>query len=71
MKNIAISSAVAALISNSSAIKMSAAPDVYGPNGADYKNDSATYDLSRIGIDVKTAGSGKKCALGAWTTVQW
>jgi hypothetical protein len=29
------------LISSASAIKMTAGPDVFGPNGTDYQNDSA------------------------------
>lgn len=71
MKNIAISSAIAALISTSSAIKVSAGPDVFGPNGENYQNDSATYDLSRIGVDVYSQGSGSKCATGDWITLAY
>lgn len=71
MKNIAISSAVAALISSTSAIKVSAGPDVFGPNGTEYQNDSATYDLSRIGIDLYNKGSGAKCATGDWVTLSY
>ena len=64
-----ISIAVAALISKSSAItqKTAGAPDVYGPNGTDYANTDAVYDLSRIGIDVLSRdaavheGDGKQC----------
>jgi len=38
MKTIRVSAAIAALISNASAvaIKQRAAPDVFGPNGNDY-----------------------------------
>lgn len=71
MKNIAISSAVAALISSSSAIKVTAGPDVFGPNGTNYQNGSATYDLSRIGIDITTQGTGHQCAIGDWTTFSY
>ena len=45
--------------------------DVYGPNGENYKNDNASYDMSRIGIDVLEKGKGKKCAVGDWATVNW
>jgi hypothetical protein len=74
-----ISIAVAALITESSAItqKTAGAPDVYGPNGTDYDNVDAVYDLSRIGIDVLSrdsavrTGDGKQCRVGDWTTVHW
>jgi len=49
-----ISMAVAALISTSKAVshRSQANPDVYGPNGSDYSNTDASYDLSRIGINI-------------------
>merc|ERR1711988_1201564 len=46
-------------------------PDVYGPNGENYKHDTASYDLSRIGIDIKEPGTGPKCKPGDWVTVHW
>lgn len=68
-----ISFAVACLIASSQAIKQmsSASPDVYGPNGANYSNIDATYDLSRIGIDITKAGTKEQCRNGDWTTVHW
>jgi hypothetical protein len=69
-----ISLAVAALISSSSAItqKSSRGADVFGPNGSNYSNDNASYDLSRIGIDITTKGrSSDSCKPGMWTTVHW
>jgi hypothetical protein len=63
--------AVAALVSSSSAIKQKASPDVYGPNGTDYSNTDGAYDLSRIGIDMHTHGTGASCKPGMWTTVHW
>ena len=68
-----ISLAVALLINETSAItqKSAAGPDVYGPNGGNYSNTDATYDLSRIGIDVSTAGEGDNCKPGDWTSVHW
>jgi len=65
--------AVAALVSNTSAItqKSVGAPDVYGPNGGNYANTDASYDLSRIGIDIREPGKGKDCKVGDWTTVHW
>ena len=71
MKNIVISSAVAALISSSSAIKVASGPDVFGPNGQDYTNNNASYDFSRIGIDVYEQGKGEKCTPGDWATVHY
>ena len=63
-----ISFAVAALIGLVSA----GGPDVYGPNGADYDNTSANYDLSRIGIDITEKGtSTDKCKEGDWAQVHW
>lgn len=53
MKTI-ISAAVAALISNVSAIEIRGGPDVYGPNGNGYQNNDPRYDYSRIGININT-----------------
>ena len=67
-----ISFAVACLITESQAIKQLSSPDVYGPNGEAYSNIDATYDLSRIGIDVtKTTKGAEACRSGDWTTVHW
>lgn len=65
--------AVAALVSSTQAItqKSVAGPDVYGPNGGGYSNIDASYDLSRIGIDIREPGKGKDCKVGDWTTVHW
>lgn len=73
MRTLACSAAVAALISSTSAIsqKSSIAPDVYGPNGDNYKHDTPDYDLSRIGIDIREKGKGPKCRVGDWVTVHW
>ena len=46
-------------------------PDVYGPNGENFKNINAQYDTSRIGIDILEKGKGDKCAEGQWATVHW
>ena len=73
MNKFATSAAVAALINSAAAIQQKSveAPDVYGPNGENYKNTGADYDLSRIGIDVMTEGSGAKCKPGDWTTIKY
>lgn len=71
MNKIAISAVVAALINTGAAIKSTDGPDVYGPNGENYKNTAADYDTSRIGIDITTKGDGPKCKPGDWTTVHW
>ena len=34
-------------------IKVTASSDVFGPNGTNYQNDSATKDLSRRGLEAK------------------
>jgi len=49
-----MSAAVVALISNTSAVKIEASPDVWGPNGSNYNNNDARYDVGLIGIDVTT-----------------
>jgi len=67
----ATSAAVAALISNVSAISIRGAPDVYGPNGQNYENVSADYEMSRIGIDIQKFGGTKHCNAGDWTTVHY
>jgi len=72
-----ISLAVAALINSSAAIHhkqasgLAAGPDVFGPNGSNYMNTDAAFDLSRIGIDINKKGSGPECKPGQWTTVHW
>ena len=64
--------AVAALLASSaSAVNIKRGSDVYGPNGKDYSNESANYDLSRIGISVTTKGTGPQCTKGDWATIHW
>lgn len=47
------------------AVKIVIAPDVFGPNGKGYQNDSADQDMANIGIDIiKTDKSAKKCEIG-------
>jgi len=45
--------------------------DVFGPNGQNYKNLNAGYDLSRIGIDIKKPGEGDTCRPGDWASVHY
>jgi hypothetical protein len=71
MNKFATFAAYAALIGSASAIKSHDGKDVYGPNGENYSNTSPDYDLSRIGIDITTPGTGPKCKVGDWTTVRW
>jgi hypothetical protein len=61
--------AVALLLNSAAASKVS--PDVYGPNGVAYVNNSPHPDLARIGVDITTAGTGKKCKAGDWTTIHY
>lgn len=65
--------AVLCLISNISAVKVSSSPDVYGPNGQNYTNESADYELAQIGIDIHTQKNpdSPTCSTGNWVTVQW
>jgi hypothetical protein len=66
MKTISI--AVAALISNASALSQRADPDVFGPNGENFKSDSANYDNSLFGIDItkKDTNKAPNCKVGDW-----
>jgi FKBP-type peptidyl-prolyl cis-trans isomerase FkpA len=66
-----MSFAVAALIGLVQPVKIEAGPDVYGPNGSNYQNNSPSEDLSNIGIDISEAGSGDNCKAGDWATVAW
>mmetsp|Transcript_32437 Transcript_32437/g.49624 ORF Transcript_32437/g.49624 Transcript_32437/m.49624 type:complete len:176 (+) Transcript_32437:2-529(+) len=61
----------ALLLASTQAVKISTEPDVYGPNGQDYTNESANYDMSLIGIDITSHGHGGKCENGKWATVHW
>ena len=73
MNKVAYTAAVAALMNSAAAIKQQSniAPDVYGPNGENYQHNTASYDLSRIGIDITEQGTGPKCKPGDWVTVHW
>lgn len=42
-----------------------------GKNGKDWLNNSPDYEMSQIGIDIKTAGTGDKCKTGDWATIAW
>lgn len=65
--------AVAALLGGSQAIsqKIDKEADIYGANGQGYANNDASYDSSRIGIDITKQGTGATCRPGDWTTVHW
>lgn len=51
-----VSTAIAALISESSAVDLTShgKPDVWGPNGTNYENNDPRYDMSMIGISMNT-----------------
>jgi len=68
-----MSLAVAALLGFVQPVRIEtvAGPDVYGPNGANYINNSPSEDLSNIGIDISAPGSGDNCKAGDWATVSW
>mmetsp|Transcript_1608 Transcript_1608/g.2838 ORF Transcript_1608/g.2838 Transcript_1608/m.2838 type:complete len:257 (+) Transcript_1608:1-771(+) len=63
--------AVLLMASTSQALRIMNEPDVFGPNGAGYKNDNASFDLSTIGVDIVKAGSDQQCTRGQWATVHW
>lgn len=73
MKTLAITGAVAALLSSTQAIKVSnkIAPDVFGPEGENYRNNSPDYEMSRIGVDIHTKGDGKNCKVGDWAKIHY
>ena len=64
---------IAALLASAQAvsIKTSAPPDVYGPNGENYRSVDPAHDYSNIGIDITTKGTGPVCKIGSWATVHW
>jgi hypothetical protein len=72
-----VSTAIAALISESSAIDLTNSihgkPDVWGPNGTDYENNDPRYDMSMIGISLNTkAPSGTaECRPGDWVSIHY
>ena len=47
------------------------APDIYGPNGVDYVNNDANYDLSRIGISITKKGTGAECNSPNYAVFHW
>jgi FKBP-type peptidyl-prolyl cis-trans isomerase len=65
--------ALFALVSNIKAVRISTSPDVYGPNGNNYTNDSADQELAQIGIDIHSSKdeSSPTCSAGNWATVHW
>ena len=58
MRNILATSAILAT-ANAIGVEQVAAPDVYGPNGANYTNVSPYEEFSRIKIDITKKGDGK------------
>lgn len=42
-----------------------------GLNGKGWENTSSDIQMSQIGIDIKTAGTGDKCKQGHWATISW
>ena len=73
MKSLAAQATIAALISSSKAIRIEATPDVFGPNGVEYSNESPSTDFANIGIDIVKKGraGAEKCKTGAWTKLHW
>lgn len=63
MNSLAAQATIAALISSTNAIRIEATPDVFGPNGAQYSNESPSTDFANIGIDIVKKGraGAKKC----------
>jgi hypothetical protein len=46
--------AIIGVIGQTQAIKVNGDPDVFGPNGLNYKNEEPTQDMANIGIDITT-----------------
>jgi hypothetical protein len=46
MNSFTTTATLAALIASTNAIKIDATPDVFGPNGVDYQNESPDDDFS-------------------------
>lgn len=67
------SSIAAVLLASSDvdAIRIGAAPDVFGPNGDGYQNSLPNYDLANIGIDILKKGNGPKCTKRDWAKAHW
>jgi FKBP-type peptidyl-prolyl cis-trans isomerase len=66
-----LSLAVVALMQGTRAIKSVASPDVFGPNGTNYKNDNPTVDMSQIEINITELSKIKdaeSCIPGTWVT---
>ena len=73
MNSITTSATLATLISTTYAVRIDAVPDVFGPNGVEYQNESPDEDYSQIGIDIVQKGKegAEKCRTGAWTKLHW
>jgi hypothetical protein len=73
MNSLATSATIAALMTTTQAVSISATPDVFGPNGVDYQNESPDEDYANIGVDIVVKGKegGEKCRTGAWTKLHW
>lgn len=75
MRNILATSAILAT-ANAIGVEQVAAPDVYGPNGANYTNVSPYEEFSRIKIDITKKGDGKggkneRCRDGQWAKISY
>jgi hypothetical protein len=47
------------------------APDVFGPTGENYKHDDTAIDMSKIKIDISSAGDGPVCRDTDFATIQY
>jgi hypothetical protein len=62
---------VALFLGSASAVLIKSKPDVFGPNGENFQNNSPVQDTARIGISRTTQGSGPQCTPGDWAIVHW
>ena len=57
---------------SAAAIKLDSKPDVFGPNGKGYSNDSPDQDMANIGIDIiQTDKSQPRCEVGKLVKAKW
>lgn len=57
------------MLASTTALTVKDTPDVFGPNGENYKNIAPTVDMSKIGIDITKQGTEDFCKDGNWAKI--